>query len=56
MEILRREPTVKAPSETFTGDAWYDVLVRGEEPSRIRVSVVRFSPGARNAWHAHAMG
>jgi quercetin dioxygenase-like cupin family protein len=56
MEILSKQPTVKAPAETFTGDAWFDVIARGEEPSRIRVNVVRFAPGARNAWHAHAMG
>lgn len=56
MEIRPKEPTAKAPTETFTGDAWYDVIARGEEPSRIRVNIVRFAPGARNAWHAHAMG
>jgi quercetin dioxygenase-like cupin family protein len=56
MEFLPRQPTVKAPAETFTGDAWYDVIVRGESPSRVRVNVVRFAPGARNAWHAHAAG
>ena len=56
MQILDRQPTVKADAATFTGDAWFDVIVRGEEPSRIRVSVVRFAPGARNAWHAHAVG
>ena len=56
MEIRPPRPTVKAPAETFTGDAWVDVLARGEEPSHIRVSVVRFSPGARNSWHAHPMG
>lgn len=28
----------------------------GDEPSRIRVNVVKFAPGARNAWHAHANG
>jgi quercetin dioxygenase-like cupin family protein len=56
MQILKKQPTVKAPAETFTGDAWFDVIVRGEEPSRIRVSVVRFAPGARNAWHAHSVG
>jgi quercetin dioxygenase-like cupin family protein len=56
MEKLPEQPTVKAPPETFTGDAWYDVVVRGETPSRVRVSVVRFAPGARNAWHAHAVG
>lgn len=56
MEIKPEQPTAKAPAETFTGDAWLDVIVRGEPPSRVRVSVVRFAPGARNAWHAHALG
>ena len=56
MKLIPKLPTTRASAETFTGDAWYDVLVRGEAPSRIRVSVVRFAPGARNAWHAHAMG
>jgi quercetin dioxygenase-like cupin family protein len=52
----KHQPTTKAPAETFTGDAWFDVLAPGTEPSRIRVAVVRFAPGARNAWHAHANG
>ena len=56
MKIQPDQPTTKAPAETFTGDAWIDVVVRGEEPSRVRVSFVRFAPGARNAWHAHAVG
>ena len=56
MEILPKAPTVKAGSDRFVGDAWFDVIVRGEEPSRVRVSIVRFAPGARNAWHAHAVG
>jgi quercetin dioxygenase-like cupin family protein len=56
MKLLHRQPTTKAPGDTFTGDAWFDVIIRGEEPSRVRVSVVRFAPGARNAWHAHSVG
>ena len=56
MQILPKEPTVKASADNFIGDVWYDTLIRGEVPSRIRVSVVRFAPGARNAWHAHAAG
>jgi quercetin dioxygenase-like cupin family protein len=56
LEIKPKEPTAKAPAETFTGDAFIDVIARGEEPSRIRVNLVRFAPGARNAWHTHAMG
>ena len=42
--------------KTFVGDAWIDPIVRGEPPSRVRVSVVRFAPGVRYAWHAHAVG
>jgi len=56
MEFMNKQPTAKAPAETFTGDAWVDVIARGEGSSRIRVNVVRFSPGARNAWHRHAAG
>lgn len=56
MKVTTGQPTAKAPAETFTGDAWLDTIVRGEDPSRIRVSMVRFAPGARNAWHAHAVG
>lgn len=56
MEIQPKPPTLKAATDHFIGDVWFDVIARGEEPSRIRVSVVRFAPGARNAWHAHAMG
>jgi quercetin dioxygenase-like cupin family protein len=56
MEISPKQPTMKAPAGTFTGDAWYDVIARGEEPSRIRVGIVRIAPGARNAWHTHAVG
>ena len=56
MEIRSRQASVKGGADIFTGNVWLDVIVRGEEPSRVRVSVVRFAPGARNAWHAHAMG
>jgi quercetin dioxygenase-like cupin family protein len=56
MRHLPKLPTGKAPAETFTGDAYVDVIVRGEEPSRVRVALVHFAPGARNAWHAHAAG
>jgi len=56
MEIVRKEPTVKAGSDRFVGDAWIDAIVRGDEPSRVRLSIVHFAPGARNAWHAHSVG
>ncbi len=56
MELQPRQPTVKGPAEWFTGDVWIDGIVRGEEPSRVRVSAVRFTPSARTAWHSHAVG
>jgi hypothetical protein len=55
MDIKPKQPTAKGPVETFTGDAWVDAIANGEEPSRVRVNLVRFSPGARSAWHSHAV-
>jgi quercetin dioxygenase-like cupin family protein len=51
-----KQPTAKGPVETFTGNVWVDAIANGEEPSRERVNLVRFSPGARSAWHSHALG
>jgi quercetin dioxygenase-like cupin family protein len=56
VELLPKQPTTKGPAGMFTGDVWFDVIAKGEEPSRMRVNTVRFSPGARTAWHAHAVG
>lgn len=56
MEIAPKHPTTKGAADRFTGDVWLDALVRGEGPSRMRVSLVRFAPGARTAWHAHPLG
>jgi quercetin dioxygenase-like cupin family protein len=56
MEILKQPPTAKLPAEWFTGDAWADVLYRGEGESRARLYAVRFAPGARTAWHSHSLG
>ena len=49
-------PTTKGPAELFTGDVYFDVIARGDAPSRIRVNLVRFAPGARTAWHSHSLG
>jgi quercetin dioxygenase-like cupin family protein len=56
VEILPKPPSAKGPSDWFTGDVWIDAIARGEEPSRLRVNAVRFNPGARTAWHSHALG
>ena len=56
MKKASNPATEKGGPDRFRGDVWLDVIVRGEAPSRVRVSMVRFAPGARNAWHAHALG
>lgn len=56
MQFLPRQPSARGPEEMFTGAVWFDALHRGEDPSRIRVNSVHFSPGARTAWHRHAVG
>ena len=56
MEISPKPPTAKGPAETFTGDVWVDPITRGLPPSGLTVAAVRFSPGARSAWHSHRGG
>ncbi|KFG01605.1 cupin [Streptomyces scabiei] len=56
MELLKQSPTMNLPAEWFTGDAHADVIYRGDAPSRMRANMVRFTPGARTAWHSHALG
>ena len=56
MEVPPNPPSAKGPDQWFTGEVWIDAIVRGEEPSRIRVNAVHFAPGARTAWHSHALG
>ncbi len=56
MEVLKKKPSSKGSTERFAGDVWVDMIAEGREPSRLRVGVVRFSPGARTAWHRHAVG
>src|SRR3954452_13758425 len=56
MELIRDRPTAKAPAERLTGDAWIDQIAQAQAHSRVRAALVRFAPGARNAWHSHAVG
>jgi quercetin dioxygenase-like cupin family protein len=56
VEVQPKQPSIKGPAEWFTGDVWIDQIAKGEGSSRLRVARVRFSPGARTAWHSHAMG
>jgi quercetin dioxygenase-like cupin family protein len=56
LEIQPKQPSTKGLADRFVGDVWIEVVAQGQEPSRLRVSAVRFAPGARNAWHVHALG
>ncbi|MFD5270469.1 cupin domain-containing protein [Streptomyces sp. NPDC058335] len=56
MAFIKQQPSSKAPANWFTGDVWWDVIVAGEEQSRMRANLVRFSPGARTIGRSHALG
>ncbi|SDT28529.1 (R)-mandelonitrile lyase [Microterricola viridarii] len=57
MHIEPEHPTAQGPAEWFTGDVYVDpIATRKPDPSRMVVSRVRFTPGARTAWHSHVLG
>ncbi len=57
MQITRNEVnTAAGPSDWFTGDVYIDAVATPSGPSRLSASSVRFTPGARTAWHAHPNG
>jgi quercetin dioxygenase-like cupin family protein len=58
MKVVRAaaRATRQAPAANFTGVVYQDEVVVGEAPSRLRGSVVSFTPGGRTHWHAHPVG
>ena len=54
MHIEPRKGTSRGPNDFFTGDVWIDPVF--QSTSGLAVNTVRFSPGARTAWHAHGTG
>ena len=55
--VRAREGTTKqAPSDWFVGTVWQDQVFVPEDPSRLRVTRVTFTPGGRTNWHTHAVG
>lgn len=55
MEIQPRKPTGKGPADYFTGDVLIDPVVQSQT-SGLAINAVRFTPGARTAWHCHGKG
>ena len=58
MDIKRSgsQPSRKGPAENFTGKVRIDPLFDAPAPARVFGAFVTFEPGARTAWHAHALG
>jgi quercetin dioxygenase-like cupin family protein len=56
MELKPVGTTAKAPAQLFTGDVYLTMIYDGQDPSRMNVALVRFTPGARSNWHRHAVG
>lgn len=56
MIVLPAPATVKAAADRFMGEVWVDGITNGAGPGSARLARVRFSPGARTAWHCHAHG
>jgi quercetin dioxygenase-like cupin family protein len=57
MEITRSaSDTAKGPAEWFTGDVYIDAVAAAQAPARAQANLVHFTPGARTAWHTHALG
>jgi quercetin dioxygenase-like cupin family protein len=57
MQITRNATeTAPGPADWFTGSVLIDAVAAPGEGSRISASAVRFTPGARTAWHTHPNG
>jgi quercetin dioxygenase-like cupin family protein len=58
MTVIRASArsTKQAPASNFTGVVYQDEILAVTAPSRMRASVVSFTPGARTAWHTHPVG
>ena len=58
MEIKRcgSQPSGRGQAEYFTGTVRVDPLFDAPSPARVFGASVTFEPGARTAWHAHALG
>jgi quercetin dioxygenase-like cupin family protein len=57
MQITRNGlETAPGPQDWFTGSVFVDPVATPSGASRVSVSSVHFTPGARTAWHTHPNG
>ncbi len=55
MNVQPSKPTARGPETWFTGEVWIDPIASGHGPAPLSLGNVHFTPGARTAWHAHAI-
>ena len=48
--------SVPGPADWFTGNVFIDGVRNPDEQSAVGAAHVRFTPGARTAWHTHPKG
>lgn len=48
--------TIVGPESQFTGTVYLDSIRAADEQSAVGCAHVRFTPGARTAWHKHPHG
>ena len=58
MTVVRADARAsrRGAAENFTGEVFQDEVLVGQAPSRMRATVVSFTPGARTGWHSHPVG
>ena len=57
MQLTRNSiDTTPGPSDWFTGSVFIDAVAAPSGSSRVSVSNVHFTPGARTHWHTHPNG
>jgi len=57
MKITKNNlPSAQGPADWFTGSVFIDGIRNPDEQSAIGAAHVRFTPGARTAWHHHPKG
>ena len=57
MQITKNSiETRPGPGEWFTGKVYIDTVATPSGRSRLSANSVRFTPGARTAWHTHPNG
>ena len=57
MQITRNGvETATGPIDWFTGTVYIDAIGTPTDIWRVNATTVRFTPGARTAWHAHPNG